>query len=147
MKLAELKTELEGKPETLHVIYEDHDYHVYAMVTYLTNQEMQLGKQETFNIVIAHRNEANEAAYFERKPPYMITESSWLQELKTAIENYQASHPELELYEITMRDDKEKKAIVLAYEYDSQADAVNKNEYLVFKADAQIRMRKIAAQI
>jgi len=145
MNLQELLDEMAAHSNTILVELlpdEDFGFYLFVRVTYISSAAENEANQEAVCIIVDDRGGPAETAYYKGKPTYMKS-IAFRSTVEIAAANYQQNNPAFEYYSIDTVDEAQEFAIVRAYVFDSGTNLSDEKRFIVFKEDAQLKMREL----
>jgi hypothetical protein len=148
MTYQEIINEITAHSNTVRVLEEPHQGHVFVRVAYYKDQAENIVQDEAYNIIVPTLDDpqqpfGDKVAHYEKKPKYLMTEPPFKTDLFARIAQIQAAQTDLKFYDIVSMDAVEEKAVVLTYWLDT--GKLTKKEYGAYrKTDDSIDFIEIA---
>ena len=144
MNYADLKTSILACPETIAITSEEpHSGHTFIHVAYWIDEAENIGRDESFNIVIIDQGQPAEKAVFDgKKPPYMRVPNTFQADIQAKFEALQTASPDFKFYTENSLDRQREIALLSVYKVVS--GNLEKEDYGAYrKADSSIDFIKI----
>lgn len=145
MDLATLIATLDAHAQVLQVVeQEDHGDYLFYQITYVVDADLEIAEQMSICVLVQDRDGPSEAAYYKKGiPPFLKASSAFQIEVEIAVQNYQATHPDLEFYKIVSVHDEAQIAFLTGYMYNATTDESELGNYILMKENGSWKFRLI----
>jgi hypothetical protein len=119
MTLAEIIAEIEAHPLWVRTITDvPASDHQFLRVQYISDVDNNMVKDQAINIIIVDKGLPGEKAYYESKPPYMISDGQFRADVIATIDALPVEQ-NIRFYDIISLDEDREKGIVNAYVFET----------------------------